>query len=98
MTKPGCLLLLLVVGVHHVHYTEANIISDVLSWVGLGDGGSEVKEDPNTDNDVESVEEEAPADDVVEGNESVVEEEGADGDDTEMETEEETVIGRTEEL
>ena len=94
MTKPGCLLLLLVVGVHHVHYTEANIISDVLSWVGLGDGGSEVKEDPNTDNDVESVEEEAPADD----DESVVEEEGADGDDTEMETEEETVIGRTEEL
>ena len=94
LTRSFCLLLVTVVTVSQV---EANIFSDVLSWVGLG--GSEKVEEEVPSEDVESGE---PAADEVEAelpDENVIIDDGEAGEAVNNEaSEEEAEAGRTEEL
>merc|ERR1712123_534870 len=94
LTRSFCLLLVTVVTVSQV---EANIFSDVLSWVGLG--GSEKVEGEVPSEDVESGE---PAADEVEAglpDENVIIDDGEAGEAVNNEaSEEEAEAGRTEEL
>ena len=93
LTRSFCLLLVAVVTVSHV---EANIFSDVLSWVGLG--GSEKQEEAVAE-DIESVE---PVADDVEPelpDEEISENDGEEIDPADNEeSEDEANAGRAEEL
>ena len=92
LTRSFCLLLVAVVTVSHV---EANIFSDVLSWVGLG--GSE-KEEEAVAEDIESVE---PVADDVEPelpDEEISNNDGEDVEPVNNEESEDEDAGRTEEL
>ena len=98
MTRSLCLLLVMSVTISHV---EANIFTDVLSWVGLGAGGSVEKEEKAKDeiDSGERVSDNDNEDDIVESesNNDGEQIDKDENDDNKMEEEEEAT-GRIDEL